>query len=94
MEGEVKHLHKIVKKEDILIRKMDPVYAYPVMRNGRAHFFASTKIMGNLYIPTLYFNILMIWIMTIILSVFLRFRLLKSGVEFFGILRRKRSSGA
>jgi len=88
------NLHKIVKKEDILIRKMDPVYAYPIMRNGRAHFFASSKIMGDLYIPTLYFNILIIWFMTIILSVFLRFRLLKSSVEYFGNLKRKGSSGA
>ncbi|MDX2432037.1 MAG: ATP-binding cassette domain-containing protein [Bacteroides sp.] len=87
-------LHKIIKKEGILIRKLDPVYAYPVLRNGRAHFLASVKIFGDFYIPTLYFNVLIIWIMTLILSVFLRFRLLKKGLEYFGNLGRKRSSGA
>ncbi|MFO7669505.1 MAG: ATP-binding cassette domain-containing protein [Bacteroidales bacterium] len=87
-------LYKIVKKEGSLVRKMDPVYAYPAMRNGRAHFFASVKILGNLHIPTLYFNILAIWIMTLLLSVFLRFRLLKKGVEFSGNLWRKRSAGS
>ncbi len=87
-------LHKIIKKEGILLRKLDPVYAYPTKRNGRSHFYASVKIFGNIYIPTLYFNILIIWIMTLILSVFLRFRLLKKGLEYFGNLRRKRSAGA
>ena len=86
-------LYKIVKKEGLLVRKMDPVYAYPVLRNGRAHFFASVKILGNIYIPTLYFNILAIWIMTFILSLFLRFRLLKKLLEFSGFLLRKKPSG-
>ncbi len=87
-------LYKIVKKEGILIRKMDPVYAYPATRNGRTQFYASVKVIGNFNIPTLYFNISIIWTMTLILSVFLRFRLLKKGVEYFGNLKRKRSAGA
>jgi hypothetical protein len=86
-------LYKIVKKEGTLVRKMDPVYAFPAMKNGRAHFFASVKILGNKHIQTLHFNMMAIWMMTLLLSLFLRFRLLKKGVEFTGNLWRKRSAG-
>ena len=63
------NLYKVIKKDGQLLRKMDPVYAYPSRRNGRAHFYASLKQLGDTYIPTAYFNLMAIWFMTLILFV-------------------------
>lgn len=82
-------LHKIIKRDGRLIRKMDPVYMYPVKRNGRSHFYASVKQVGNLSLSTFVFNILAIWFMTIVLYIMLRYSLLRKTIDFFGDLRRK-----
>ncbi len=87
-------LHKIIKREGLLLRKMDPVYTYPIMRNGRAHFYASVKVLGNWQIPTLYFNLSAIWIMTLILYLLLRYSVLQKLVVYSGSLNRKKPSGS
>jgi hypothetical protein len=53
---------KIVEKNSRLIRKSMPIYMIPTAVNGRAHFYASVKRIGNLTIKTLTFNILVIWL--------------------------------
>ena len=85
-------LHKLIKKEGLLLRKMDPVYNYPLRRNGRAHFFASVKLVGDKYIPTLFFNLATIWIMSIVLYVLLRYSVLRKVVDFSGSRNRKKTS--
>jgi ABC-type multidrug transport system ATPase subunit len=82
-------LRKIVKKDGVLLRKMDPVYIYPLKKNGRAHFFASLKKVGNRYYSTLAFNTMAIWAMTIVLYLLLRYSVLRRVIVFFGDLRRK-----
>jgi len=82
-------LHKVVKKEGVLLRKMDPLYMYPLKRNGRAHFFASVKQFGNNHIPTLVFNIMVIWIMSAILYFLLRYSILLKFIGLLGELKRK-----
>ena len=83
-------LHKIVKIEKQLIRKMEPVYMYPAVRNGRAHFYASVKMLGNIKLPTFVFNNMAIWAMTIVLYFLLRYSILRKTIDFFGNLHRKR----
>ena len=82
-------LHKIIKRNGMLIRKMDPAYMYPAYRNGRAHFYASVKQVGNLSMSTFVFNVLAIWIMSIILYFLLRYSILRKAIDFFGDLKRK-----
>ncbi len=81
-------LHKLIKRKDILVRKMDPVYMYPLKKNGQAHFFASVKQLGNKYISTFVFNILVIWIMSLGLYFLLRYSVLRKTLDFFSGLRR------
>ena len=83
-------LHKIVKKDDLLTRKLEPIYMYPVKKNGRAHFYASMKRVGNHYIPTLTFNLIAIWIMTLFFYLLLRYSGLRAAIDFFGGLRSRR----
>ena len=54
----------------------EPVYRYPVNRNGTAHFYSASKYLGNARIDTIVFNILVIWIFTLLLMVTLYFDVL------------------
>ena len=83
------NLYKLTRKDGLLIRKMDPAYYYPSSRNGRAHFYASVKLLGGTYIPTSYFNILVIWIMSLTLFILLRFSILKRIIYFAAGPKRK-----
>jgi len=82
-------LHKIVKINNRLIRKMEPVYMYPVFKNGRAQFYASVKRIGDMYISTVLFNTLALVLMILILYLSLQFSLLRWTLDFFGDIRRK-----
>jgi hypothetical protein len=82
-------LHKLVKTGNSLIRKMEPVYMYPVFKNGRAHFYASVKRVGNGYMSTLSFNILAISLMTLVFYLTLQFSLLRRILVFFSTIGRR-----
>jgi len=49
----------------------------PVSRNGRAHFYAPYKVVGNLRINTLWFNLLYVWWMNTTFFIALYFDLLR-----------------
>ncbi|MEI7523364.1 MAG: ATP-binding cassette domain-containing protein [Mariniphaga sp.] len=56
-----------------LMQKVAPVYKVPDFNFGRAHFLASEKRVFSVSVPTLAFNVLVIWLMTIFLYVALYF---------------------
>ncbi|MBN1108594.1 MAG: ATP-binding cassette domain-containing protein [Bacteroidales bacterium] len=77
--------NKIYESEKRLVQKADPVFMPPGSRIGRAHFYAPFKLVGNLRIGTLVFNVAMIWLMTFFLFVTLYFNILK---RFIVLLER------
>ena len=83
-------LHKLTEVDGRFIRKMEPVYQYPVSKAGRAHFFASVKTLGNHDIPTLIFNALVLWLMTLLLYLMLQFSWLQRTLDYFGALQRRK----
>ncbi|MBN1387300.1 MAG: ATP-binding cassette domain-containing protein [Bacteroidales bacterium] len=66
-----------------IVQKSDPIYMSPTSIIGRAHFFAPFKIMGDLKIDTLWFNVIAIWIMSAIFTITLYFNLLKKLIDLF-----------
>ncbi len=56
-----------------LTQKVAPIYKVPEFNNGRAHFMASEKKIFSLSVDTLVFNVLIIWLMSILLYVALYF---------------------
>ena len=76
--------NKIYESERRLIQKSDPIYMPPGSKYGRAHFFAPYKMIGNMRIGTLFFNISMVWLMTMGLFVTLYYNLLKKFVFWLG----------
>jgi hypothetical protein len=78
--------NKIYEAENQLIQKADPVFMKPGSKFGRAHFYAPFKMLGNLKIDTLLFNVIAIWIMTIVLFITLYLNALKRFIEFLETL--------
>jgi hypothetical protein len=62
---------------------MEPVYQVPSSRNGRSQFYSSLKVIGTYWIETAWFNIAVIWIMTIIFYIVLQFSWLRKILELF-----------
>ena len=80
-------LHKIAESGTKLIRKMEPVYQIPSSRIGRAQFFSAVKVIGNYQIDTLWFNVIVLWLMILILYIALQFSWLRKGIALFGRTR-------
>jgi hypothetical protein len=62
-----KALEAFVKANNKIIRTIEPIYQLPGSNYGRTHFLSSSKKISNLTIDTLTFNIMVIWLMSIIL---------------------------
>jgi len=74
-------MKKSYETSDRIIQKSDPVLMLPGSRYGRAHFYAPCKMLGNWRIDTLWFNIVMVWIMSAMMFVTLYFNLLKKFID-------------
>jgi len=72
---------KIIETRDKIIQKYEPAYMKPVSANGRAHFYAPYKKIGNKQADTFGFNIIVLWLVSFMLYLFLYFRLLKRAVN-------------
>jgi hypothetical protein len=84
-------LHKSFETPNRIIQKYEPVYMKPVSKNGRAHFFAPYKLIGNLPIDTFRFNVLVLWFVTLVLYIILYYNLLQRLVTFFENLQFAKS---
>lgn len=78
-----------------LIQKIYPVYHSPEVHNGnwfnfRTHFYAPQKYIFSWYMDTLWFNILMIWLMSIILYTTLYYKIFNESFKVFAALANRR----
>jgi len=60
-------LTKILYIDNKIIRKYQPAYQLPESKIGRAHLYSATKKIGDFYFDTFWFNIIVLWIMTVVL---------------------------
>jgi ABC-type multidrug transport system ATPase subunit len=74
---------KIVEYNGKLIQKTDPIYNDPRSPFIKAHFYAPRKMVFGSFIPTIWINVIVIWVMTFILYALLYFRVLKKLLDFF-----------
>ncbi len=66
-----------------LIQRIEPIYLDPTESNfGAAHFFAPNKRFIGYLVPTFWFNISVIWIMSITLMISLYFDIFKKAIDF------------
>lgn len=82
--------NKIVRQGNHLVQMADPIYQLPEPEkiwSFRTHFFAPLKHFGGKFFETLWFNITMVWILTIIMYIMLYFDLLKKGLDYAGSIK-------
>ncbi len=82
----------LVRLGNNFVQKIDPVYLDPQDRritSFRSHFLAPNKNLGGILIPTFYFNLLVIWIFTILSYVLLYYNGLTKVLSFFEVLSPK-----
>jgi ABC-type multidrug transport system ATPase subunit len=64
-----------------IIQRYEPVYMKPVSRTGRAQFYAPFKQIGAIRVETFRFNIIVLWLVSLILYVALYYKLLKKTMS-------------
>ena len=70
-----------------IMQKVAPIYKAPDFRDGRAHFLTSEKNVGGKNIDTLFFNLIVIWLMNLCLYVALYFDWIRKFLTTFGKLK-------
>jgi hypothetical protein len=83
---------KIIEMDNRLIRLDKPGYMEPTSNVGRAHFYAPVKIIGNIRIDTLWFNLIFIWFTSLILYLTLYYDLLRKVITYFENIRLRRDN--
>jgi hypothetical protein len=74
---------KILEVDGELIQRLEPVYMEPTNNYGRAHFFAPRKVFLGRSFDTYWYNIYVIWSMSVVLGFALYFDLLKKFMNLF-----------
>ena len=72
--------HRVLEKDNHLIQKLYPIFLIPETGNPldfRAQFYQPYKQIFGMLVPTQWFNVIIIWLMTIILIVTLYFDVLR-----------------
>jgi hypothetical protein len=78
-------LNRCIEKDGRLIQQIDPVFQDPSeSKLGRAHFFAPRKNFLGVYFSTYWFNLCVIWSMSIVLIITLYFDVFKRVLDAFG----------
>ncbi|MDP1802764.1 MAG: ATP-binding cassette domain-containing protein [Bacteroidota bacterium] len=87
-------LNRCIEKDGKLIQQIDPVYQDPVdSKMGRAHFFAPRKNFMGTYFSTYWFNICVIWMMSIVLIITLYFEVFKKILDALGNIKFGKKKG-
>lgn len=81
-------LNRCIEKDGKLIQQIDPVFQDPTgSKIGRAHFFAPRKNFFGMYFSTYWFNICVIWMMSISLIFTLYFEIFKKILDALGSIK-------
>ena len=80
---------RIIEYKGKLLQMIDPIYHKPerpaYLIDYRTHFFAPEKYFLGRYFDTFYFNLAVLWLMTVVLYIALYFEWLKKLIDAFSI---------
>lgn len=80
-------IKKIVEtKKHTLFQTKDPIFQTPSTNYGRAHFYSAEKQIFGLSISTVWFNVAVIWLATIVMYIVLVFNGLKKAMNLINEL--------
>ena len=78
-----------VTGETAIIIKVGPIYRNPESKIGRAHFYAPFKAIGNIRIPTIYFNSFIIILMSVVFYIALYYNWLGKVLNGWKSVRKR-----
>jgi ABC transport system ATP-binding/permease protein len=81
----------LIETDNKIIQKYKPGYMKATSKLGRAHFFAPYKFLGNWEIDTFWFNLMVLWLVSIVLYIVLYFNLIRRLLTLIEHLRLKKS---
>jgi len=84
-------VNKIIRIDNRLIQKEDPIYQIPESNVGRAHFYAPFKKFNEQLYDTKWYNLIIIWIFTFILYVTLLLDILRLIIQYFENIKLRRT---
>ncbi len=73
-----------------IIPLRNPIFMPPTSKWGRSHFYTSKKSIVGITIPTTIFNLIIIWLSTIILYITLYFNLLRKVINYFETFKKRK----
>ena len=73
-----------------IVSLKNPIFMPPSSRWGRSHFYTSEKYFAGMTIPTTIFNLIVIWLSTIILYITLYFDLLRKVINYFETFKKRK----
>lgn len=85
--------NKIVRQGNELVQLFEPIYQLPEPEKWysfRTHFFAPVKHFAGTVFETLWFNIVMVWLITIMCYAVLYFDLLKKSLTWLGSIKLRK----
>lgn len=79
--------NRIIEQENMLIQRIDPVYMESYESNlGNSHFFAPRKKLFGTYVETFWYNLTVIWSMSLVLAITLYFDVFRRIIDGLGNL--------
>ncbi|WP_372773329.1 ATP-binding cassette domain-containing protein [Mangrovibacterium sp.] len=84
--------NKLYISRDRILQGDEPIYRLPIDTNGRAHFYSSYKFVGSTKIPTVIFNLLVIWFFIGLLAIALYFDVLRDVLSYIDRWRLTRQA--
>lgn len=82
-------LYKIYQTEERFVQKKDPIFMEPTSKYGQSHFYSPVKIIRNIKIDTLWYNLIMMWFGFFLLYVALFSDALRLTLKYFQNLNLK-----
>ncbi len=81
---------KYLETDNRIIQKHEPVFMLPNHPWGRSHFYAPMKYFNGQYVKTLWFNLAIMWLFSLLLFISLQVDLLRRVISYFEALRLNR----
>jgi len=81
---------KFLETDSRIIQKHEPIFMLPDHPWGRAHFYAPMKFFNGQYVRTLWFNLAVIWLFSLMLFVTLQADVLRKLIDYFESIKLSR----
>jgi hypothetical protein len=84
-------VEQYIETDKRIIQKYEPGYMTPTSKNGRAHFYAPYKQLGSVKIDTYWFNLIVLWIVTLGLYAALYYNILQKITDGLSKIKLKKA---